>query len=142
MSLQIHITKEQIEAELKRNQPLTPGWYEFELTDVNVMQSKDKNSVNYVVRHTLVKDPYRYIDHYFNSQPFGQTFMVRLFAALNNVTIADYLAKLGSEFDLNFENIKGKKVMGKVIHNLGTDKNAGKIFNNIEDWAAIGSIPF
>src|SRR5438552_3293736 len=101
-----------------------------------------KNSVNYVVRHTLVKDPYRYIDHYFNSQPFGQTFMVRLFAALNNVTIADYLAKLGSEFDLNFENIKGKKVMGKVIHNLGTDKNAGKIFNNIEDWAAIGSIPF
>lgn len=137
MSLSIHISKEQIEAELKKQQPMLPGYHEFDLTEVYAKEAKDKVSMNYVVKHVHASGVS--IEHYFNSKPFGQTFIIKFFAALNNFTIQEFMEKLGSEVDLNFENVKGKKVMAKVIHGIGEN---GKIFNNLEDWAPVGKVPF
>lgn len=142
MAITLSITKDQIEAELRKAQPITPGWYEFTIDSVTPKMANDKASMNYVTVFRKSDDPERTIQYYFNSKPFGQTFIIKLFAAINNIPVQQFLDQMGSNFDLNFDNVKGKKVMCKVIHALGEGANAGKIYNNIEDWAPVGNVPF
>lgn len=141
MALNIHLTKQQIEDEFKKQIPMANGWYVGEVLSCTSEQSKDRQSINYVTVFGFDRPDgsRKEIKFYFNSKPFGQTIIVKFFAAVNKMALNEFMEKMGSDFDLNFDNTIGKKVNCKVIQNI---QASGAIFNNIDDFASPDAVPF
>ena len=106
--------------------PFVNGWYKAEVVDATVKPSKDNGSINYVATCKVsTKEGERTIDARFNSKAIG--FMKPYLAALEGLSMNEFVEKHKSGLDFEFEATKGGKLQIKIENKLFENRQVSEV---------------
>lgn len=117
-------------ADVLRSKIVRPGWYELEITDYTEKPAKDKLSMTYRFDFSITEGDFANVplQKVYSEKALGM--MIGLLKALGYE-----VSEEGGTFELEANQLKGKKIKGKVQNK----EYEGKPQNEITDFLPLGA---